>query len=315
MNKRDIVLSLLDADAALPYLPAAFFLHFPAGFHAGQAAVDKHLEFFRYTGMDLIKLQYERKFPPLPQIRKPEDWAAMPRYGRDFFAGQLQAVQGVVKAARREAVILQTLYSPFMCALHSTGSALLAEHLASAPERVRAGLEIITESLRLFVRECIKLGVDGFYMSTKGGEGSARFLDASVFEQNIKPFDLSLMEEIDRACPFNILHVCGHQFGYDSFAPLLDYPGQLVSCPLTVGGQSITPDQAAQLFGRPFMGGLERKGLLTQGTPEQVRAAIGAVRRASARPFILGAECTVADDTPWARLKLAVDAAHALAPF
>ncbi|MCC7206953.1 MAG: hypothetical protein IT323_06580, partial [Anaerolineae bacterium] len=49
MNKRDVVLSLLDENATRPYVPAAFFLHFPPAFREGQAAVDKHLEFFRYT--------------------------------------------------------------------------------------------------------------------------------------------------------------------------------------------------------------------------------------------------------------------------
>lgn len=311
MNKRDIVLSLLDGRGARPYLPAAFFLHFPARFHAGPAAVEQHLAYFRYTGMDFIKIQYECKFPPLPWIREPRHWAAMPRHGRDFYAGQLRAVEGLVKAAGREALVIQTLYSPFMCALHSTGAALLGEHLRGAPEQVRVGMEIITESLRLFVRECIKLGVDGFYTSTKGGEGG-RFADPTIFERCVKPHDLSLMDEINAACQFNILHVCGHQFGYDSFAPLLDYPGQIVNCPLTLGGRALTPDQAAQMFQRPFMGGLEREGTLARGTPAQIRAAVGALWRASSAPFILGAECTVAADTPWQRLKLAIDAAHAL---
>ena len=62
MNKREAVLSLLSSDQQPPFVPAAFFLHFPPEFHAGQAAVSKHIEFFRYTGMDLVKIQYERTF-------------------------------------------------------------------------------------------------------------------------------------------------------------------------------------------------------------------------------------------------------------
>ena len=106
MNKRDIVLGLLDAKQPLPYTPAAFFLHFSPEFHAGQAAVDKHLEYFRHTGMDFIKIQYEVGFPRTPDIHTPDDWAKIPKYGRDFFAGQLQAVEGLIKAAKSEAVII-----------------------------------------------------------------------------------------------------------------------------------------------------------------------------------------------------------------
>ena len=68
MNKRDAVLSLLDNDHTSDYVPAAFFLHFDPLYHRGQAAIDKHLEFFNYTGMDFVKIQYEKVFPHQPDI-------------------------------------------------------------------------------------------------------------------------------------------------------------------------------------------------------------------------------------------------------
>jgi hypothetical protein len=125
MNKRDVMFSLLEDNTQPPYVPAAFFLHFPPGFQEGQAAIEKHLEFFHYTGMDFVKIQYERPFPPIPSIQRPEDWAKMPRYGRDFYEGQLNVVDGLVKAAKHEAVIVVTLYSPYMSAGHTTSDALL----------------------------------------------------------------------------------------------------------------------------------------------------------------------------------------------
>ncbi len=313
MNKRDVVLSLLDASSQLPYSPAGFFLHFPPEFHQGQAAVDKHLEFFRHTGMDFVKIQYERVFPHIPDIRRPDDWAKMPSYPLDFFEGQLKAVEGLVKAVKHEAVIVQTLYSPFMCAGHTASDALLTEHLNQEPDKVCKGLEIITESLQLFVRACIKLGVDGFYTSTQGGE-AGRFHDPNVFDQYIKPYDLVLMDEINRDCPFNILHVCDYQRDYDNFSRFLDYPGDIVNCPLKVGDKTLTPKEAAQLFKRPYMGGLERKGVIASGIPEQIRQAADSVLREAPDHFVLGADCTVPSDTPWDNLKAAIDAAHAHKP-
>ena len=62
MNKRESVLSLLDKDKQQQHIPAAFFLHFDPTCHHGQAAIDKHLEYFRYTGMDFVKsLNKEQK--------------------------------------------------------------------------------------------------------------------------------------------------------------------------------------------------------------------------------------------------------------
>jgi uroporphyrinogen decarboxylase len=310
MNKREVILGLADANRPLPYVPAAFFLHFPPAYHSGAPAVAKHLEFFRSTGMDFVKIQFESTFPPLPQIQTPADWVKMPHYGLEFFEGQLQAVKGLVEAVGREAVIVMTLYSPFMCAGHTTSSELVADHLNREPDKVRQGLSVITDSLLGFVRECIRLGVDGFYASTQGGE-AGRFARSGIFEKYVKPFDLILMEEAHRACPFNILHVCDFQMDYDDFSPFLDYPGTVVNSPLKLGQRRVTPTAASEMFRRPYMGGLERTGLLARGTPEQVRDAARAVIAQAPPRFILAADCTVPSETPWANLKAAIDAAHA----
>lgn len=310
MNKRDMILGLADAKQPLPYIPAAFFIHFPPAFHAGQAAVDKHLEYYRHTGMDFVKIQYERTFPTLPQIQSPDDWSRMPSYGRDFFEGQLAAVKGLVKAVGREAVVVMTLYSPFMCAGQTAGAARVTDHLNREPDKVRKGLEVITESLLVFVRECIKLGVDGFYTSTQGGE-TGRLAKPQTFIDYVKPFDLVLMAEANRACHFNILHVCDYHMDYDDFSPFLDYPGTVVNSPLKLGGRQLSPAEASELFKRPYMGGLDRKGVLLNGTPEQIRESVATVIAQAPPRFILGADCTVLSETPWDNLKTAIDSAHA----
>src|SRR5215216_3932646 len=152
MNKRDAMLSLLDETTVSSYVPAAFFLHFGAPYLTGRAAVDKHLEYFDYTGMDFVKIQYEKSFPKLPEIAKPEDWSKMPLYGRDFYDEQLQVVEGLVQAAKKDALVIITLYSPFMCAGHTTSQPIITDHLNRDPEAVRRGFEIITDSLMIFVR-------------------------------------------------------------------------------------------------------------------------------------------------------------------
>lgn len=309
MNKREAVLSLLDDTQEQSYIPAAFFLHFPEAFRAGQAAVQKHSEFFRHTDMDLVKIQYERKFPHRNDIQKPEDWLKMPHYDLDFFEEQLEAVKGLVQSLKQEAVVVVTLYSPFMCAGHSVGRNLLEQHLQEDPESVKKGLEIITESLLVFVRECIKLGVDGFYTSTQGGE-AGRPYSPDVFDTIIKPFDLTVMNEINDTCQFNILHVCDYVLPYDDFSRFTDYPGHLVNSPLTVGAKEITMQEVSAMFNRPYMGGLERLGILATGTEAEVKQAVEAVLQDAPKRFMLGADCTVPSETSWDNLKVAINTAH-----
>ncbi len=310
MNKRDTVLSLLDASNSQTTIPAAFFLHFDSQFHTGQASVEKHLEFFRYTDMDLVKIQYERTYPHLPEIQTPDDWARMPLYKADFYAPQVEAVAGLVRAAKDEAVIVVTLYSAFMFAGQVVGEDVLVRHLREAPDKVRQGLEIITESMMIFVNACIEAGVDGFYASTQGGE-TTRFGGSPIFTDYIKPFDLVVMNEINARCPFNILHVCDYRAGYDDITPFLDYPGHVVSYGRELAGKPVTPKEASVMFGgRPFLGGLDRLDVIATGSADEVRAAALEVLHDAPDRFMLGADCTVPSSTPWENLRVAIQTAH-----
>ena len=309
MNKRENLFSVIDPNKSSAYIPAAFFLHFPAQFHEGKASTDKHLEYFRTTGMDFVKIQFERPFPHLAEIKTPDDWARMPLYGLDYYRGQLDAIEGLVKALKDEAVIAVTVYSAFMCAGKTSEIAVLIDHLEREPEKVRKGLDIINESLSLFVRACADLGVDGFYLSTQGGEAD-RFSDPTIFEQYIKPYDLALMGEANRRCAVNILHVCDYALPYNDFSPFVDYPGQVINSPLTVANKPISPKQVSELFKRPYMGGLERTGTLATGTSDAIRLEVEKILIDAPARFILGADCTVPAATPWENLKTAIDTAH-----
>ena len=65
-----------------------------------------------------------------------------------------------------------------------------------------------------------------------------------------------------------------------------------------------------ELFNRPYMGGLERLGILATGTREEVKQAAEAVLREAPEQFMLGADCTVPSETDWDNLKVAIDTAH-----
>jgi uroporphyrinogen decarboxylase len=310
VGKREAMLAFRKGGSEPGYVPAAFFIHFDEASRLGPGAVKKHLEYFRFTGMDFVKVQYERTFPPLPQLKTPSDWKAMPRYGLDFYKPQLEVVDALVKAAGREALVIVTLYSTFMCAGHSTSRAQLVNHLEQDGEAVRPGLEMITDSLLGFVRECRNLGVDGFYASTQGGEAGT-FRDPSLFAKYVTPCDLRLMREVDASFAFNVLHICDYEAPYADLAPFAAYPGHVVSCSprLTTGERSLR--ELAQVFGRPIMGGLDRKGVIATGSNEEIRRAAETVLKAAPERFILGADCTVPGENRWEGIRTAIAAAHA----
>jgi uroporphyrinogen decarboxylase len=308
MNKREAVLSLLEGGRHEGYTPAAFFLHFDPEFHRGQAAVEQHLAFFRATDMDFVKIQYEQRQPPHASIARAEDWAAMPLYPPAFFEEPAAIVRGLAAAAKREALVIMTLYSPLMWALRLANGAEMADHLRENPGAVAKGLEIMTENVRRLVAACKAAGVDGFYVSTQGGE-TFRFGGTHYFEEYIKPTDLAVWDAIgETEC--SILHVCDYQGPYDDLTPFLDYPGDIVNCSLEVGERVLTPREAAELFRRPFMGGMQRKGVLATGSEGEVVRATEEVLVGAPARFLLAADCTVPAETPWSNLRAAIDVAH-----
>jgi uroporphyrinogen decarboxylase len=305
VNKREAVLRLAHGEQP-GYVPAAFFLHFGPAYHRGRAAIDRQLEFFRATGMDLVKIQLEQALEP--EVRAAGDWRAIRPKPEGFFEPTLRVVEGLVKEAGREALVILTLYSPFMWMVRIAKGADVGAHFIEQPEAARAGLEAMTESVLNLARACRRVGVDGFYASTQGGE-TGRLPSREIFRQHIKPSDLAVWAEI-QSCEFNVLHICDYEAGYDDLTDFLDYPGQVVNASLQVGSRRLAARDLGELFGRPFLGGMERLGVIATGTPEEIQAAARAVLAEAPPAFMLGADCTVPADTPWANLRAAIETAH-----
>jgi uroporphyrinogen decarboxylase len=308
MNKRDTILDVIHSPSPPTYVPAAFFMHFDAAAHQGQAAIDQHLAFFRATGMDFVKIQYEQTVSSAAPIRTPADWAHAPRCDAAFFAPSIHVAEGLVNAAKDDALVVMTLYSPFMWAAQLAGAETLAAHLREDPDAVRTGLEIMTDNVLTLIRGCRRVGVDGFYVSSQGGE-AFRFPGTEIFRQFIKPTDLAVWDAV-QSCPFNILHICDYAGPYADITPFLDYPGHVVTCSLTLGDQTFSPKDMAHMFGRPFMGGLDRTGVIATGSLDAIRQAAEGVLAAAPDRFILAADCTIPSSTPWEHVKTAIETAH-----
>lgn len=309
MTRRERVLELAHSGRrADDVIPAAFFLHFPEEFHRGRPAVEKHVEYFRATGNDIMKIQYEHKFPPLDSIRRSHDWADMPCYDASFYEDQLDVIGGIVDELREEAVVIVTLYSPFMFAGQTVGKEALLRQFADDPEAVRRGLEIIVESMGHFIRGCIDRGVDGFYASTQGGEQGR--LPEGVFEQYVKPTDLAVWNMFTERTTCNVLHVCDYEAPYESFDTYTDYPGHIVSAPNEVNGRPISGRDITELFGRPFLGGMERLGVISTGPRDAVPQAAREAIRSGPDAMMLGADCTLSASTDWANIAAATEVAH-----
>jgi uroporphyrinogen decarboxylase len=290
------------------YIPAGFFMHFGV---KGDAAVKAHSDYFRATGMDFVKIQFdEQGLPQNKEIMTPEDWARIPILTEKWFEPSLYLLKNLIKELKSEALIIQTLYSPFQMAKQAVPVETLLKHVSQDAESVSRGMENITLSIMNFVHAAVQMGVDGFYTCTQGGETN-RIADRNLFNRTVKSYDMILYKEVSELVPFNILHICDYEGSYEGFeSKFRDYPGEVVNVPLSADGKSLSLAQASAIFKRPVMGGLDRHGVLSKGSPDDAKkAAIEVLNNAPAN-FILGANCTVDNKIPIENLKAAIDAAH-----
>jgi hypothetical protein len=68
--------------------------------------------------MGVVKIQYEQPFPASTFIGNAVIGRTQAHYSEEFFEALIPVVEGPVKAARSEALVIITLHSPFMWAAH-----------------------------------------------------------------------------------------------------------------------------------------------------------------------------------------------------
>ncbi|HSR61198.1 MAG TPA: uroporphyrinogen decarboxylase family protein [Robiginitalea sp.] len=307
-SNREKMLEFLDPESNTSYVPAGFFMHFNK---QGDEAVKAHLDYYRGTQMDFVKIQFDgMSLPLMPEIKSPGDWAKMPIYGEDFFEPILYIIRNLVRELKREAIIIQTLYSPYQMAKQAVPWEQLVKHVYEDPEAVSRGMENVTLSILNFVQAGAKAGLDGFYTCAQGGETN-RIADFELFNRTIKNFDMILYKAVNELVHHNILHICDYDGNYEGFTPRFkDYPGQIVNIPLQADGEAFSLSRASELFKRPVMGGMDRHGVIAQGPVDAVRREAESILSNAPKKTVLSANCTVSSTTPIANLRAAIEVAH-----
>jgi uroporphyrinogen decarboxylase len=309
VNKREKVLAVLDRSKPNPYVPAAFFMHFND--KLGPGAVKSHIEFFRATNMDFSKIQYEVTLPQQPEIKTPKDWEKIKVYGNELFEPQFEVIREITRELKPEALIIPTVYSPLLLAQQVVGHETFLAHVSENPDAVAKGLSRLAENIVFYIRESAKIGVDGFYLSTHGGD-KALFYNTPLFDKIIRPFDEIIFNEAATSTQFNILHICSPENTYQELDHLAGYTSSVVNPPVLLDdGTKTNLPGVEKLFGRPVMSGLDHHGVITGESFDEIKPEIDDVFTNNApQNFIFAANCTVPGQTSWKTLRSVIDYAH-----
>ena len=292
-------------------VPASFWFHFPPDAHTGMASVRAHLDFYRNTGVDFLKVMNEHLFRVDFPLAAPGDWQSLrPLPVTGQFQGLIDEVRHILDAVGDEAFVIVTIHGVFASAFHATRSPEgtfardnpVVHHLRQDATRVLGGFDAIADSLAQLAEACLDAGAHGIYYAALGGE-QYRFTEEE-FTTWIKPYDLRILQAISARGELNILHICKDQVRLDLYA---DYPAHVVNWGVSEQNPSLV--EGRTLFDRPILGGVMYRGPIVTGPAEAIEAEVQqTLQEFGTQGLLLGADCTLPTDTPFANIRTAVEA-------
>ncbi len=198
--------------------------------------------------------------------------------------------------------ILQTIFSPLAQAKHIADPVTVIKHMRTAPDRLKTGLNMITDSTLRFIDSIRRSKIAGIYYAVQlGGYGDMTPQEYAEFG---RPYDLQILKALPNDWWFNMLHLHGDAPMFDMF---LDYPVQALNWHDRETEPNLTAGKAK--FKGAVCGGLGHWDAVHNGTPSDVRTqARDAIQQMEGRRFILSTGCVTMITSPLSNIRAVRDA-------
>jgi uroporphyrinogen decarboxylase len=154
-------------------------------------------------------------------VNAPGDWVTLARLAphQGALGRELRHLAQLTQRLGNGTPVLATVFSPLTIA-NKLSNGKHRAHLASHPDAVMAGLEIITQATCAFARETIQSGCAGIFFATQ--DATSQLFDATTYKRVTEAFDHRVLNAAREAGGwFNVLHMHGDDILFDA---LKDYP-------------------------------------------------------------------------------------------
>ena len=294
MNKQERILAAINGNK-VDVLPYSMWYHFGTQFMPGEKAAEVVVAFYERYDLDFLKVMNDYAYPlpeGLDRIRSINDWKRMkpvkPTEGG--FAEQLKLLKVVASRLKGEAFFVDTVFDPLYVAKR-TAKDIIFDLLRSHPEEFKQGLEIITESLRNYVKAMIDIGAAGIFLAVNGA--TTDLFTREEFREFVKPYSLQVLDAVKDKGVFNIVHVHRENLLFDE---MMDYPAHALSWEHLHTPPSFP--EAREMTDSCFIGGIDER-LTTMFHPDDLEAQIEtALRETKGEKFILGPGCSLPSEMP-----------------
>ena len=325
MDKRTRVLNAMNKKE-VDHVPVGFWFHFSGEEAMGDACVQAHLNYYRETDLDFLKIMCDGYFAwPLPEIREAEDWNRVEPLPADhpFIREQVERAAAIVREIGKERCVFYNVFAPFSSlrfGIEAAGlpDSMIMEHIRKDRNAVMRALDAIGQTNALLSELLItEAGCDGIYYCVQSGEYD-RFLPEE-YRKIVRPSDLYVLEHANRFSENNILHMCGWAGARNRLELWKDYPAKVMNWAVFVEGLSL--EEGRFFFGgKTVLGGFEthwdgkiQQGVLYYGTKEELQTYTrNLILNYGKTGLMLGGDCTVDAKIDRERLRWVAEAARSL---
>ncbi|MDR1444195.1 MAG: uroporphyrinogen decarboxylase [Treponema sp.] len=318
MTNRELLLEALN-NRAVERLPAGFWFHFVADSEKtkglerpelAEQSVKGHRRFFEQFHPDFVKVMSDGFFG-YPQkgeqvkldlgVEKIGDLVKFQPVAEDHPWIQAQIAQvKKITALQKDTMYFYNIFSPSTALKRIIGLEALITYFREDPSLLADTLLRMAEGIAVQSRSVIqKGGADGIYLSAQNHD-ITRITD-DEYRRYFSPADHLVLDAANEVSENNILHICGFRGCKNHLDAWTGYKAKAYNWAVNVEGVSLA--EGKKLFGgAAVIGGFANTAgdPIYRGSRAEIEACTKAIiAEAGRKGVILGADCTVPDDTPF----------------
>jgi uroporphyrinogen decarboxylase len=318
MTNKDLLLGALN-NQEVERLPVGFWFHFVAdaektkGLEKPELAEQSfrgHKRYFDQFHPDFVKIMSDGFFgyPQKGQTVKLDlgaetigDLVKFQPVSMDHPWIQAQIAQiKRITALQKDTMYFYNIFSPSTTLKRLVGLETLIRFFREDPQALADALLRMAEGIAVQTRAAIKEGgADGVYLSAQNPDIN-RISDGE-YRRYFSPADTIVLDAANSAGENNILHICGYKGCRNHLETWTGYKAKAYNWAVNVEGLSLA--EGKKLFGgAAVIGGFANTSAdpIYRGSRKEIEACTEKIiAEAGSRGLILGADCTVPDDTPF----------------
>ncbi len=279
-------------------IPTAAWVHFLSDHLSGEETARLHERFLKTYRWDLAKVMSDYRYPVPAGVRDLQDPASLRAFepvGLDHpaFAQQLVCLARLRSAMGPDFPLLETAFDPYQQIVRNVGRDQ-QEHLRRNEAEALRALETVSESIRNYIRELKRIGVDGFFYSINSAipEGFPRGTPREVYETFLRPFDLDVLAAAEGMV--RVLHVHGTGVDLDRIDR---YPYEVLSLS-DRSPNNPTLRELRKRTDRCLMGGIDESAFPDMSLGMLARQIDDALEQAGRERLILAPGCALPSFSP-----------------